>query len=297
MILPDLILHSRANQCWEFSGLDSAEDCINKKHFASYPYAVSYHYNSRGFRDQEWPDSIEELRDAIWCIGDSYTVGIGSPVEHSWPSQVQTKTNRRVINISMDGASNEWIARVAKDIILSVGPVHMIIMWSHTHRREHDNVALSHEDRRLFCSPNLRFRPESHDWQNFLDCKNQIDAISSNTIQFAIPNFHPYHATAHSSWDQIRGSDWPSSMPGTLTEWNLLPDWILLEIKDLHQCLDDIQTELSYCDTVKVQHQHSVILVDQKDLARDGYHFDLITADWVAMQAADQLCLLTNSKN
>jgi hypothetical protein len=197
----------------------------------------------------------------------------------------------------MDGASNEWISKIAENIIMSVGPVCIAIMWSYTHRREDNNSALSHEERRLFCPPNLRFRSDSDDWQNFLDCKNRIDNISSNTIQFAIPNFHPYPARAHINWDQIRGSDWPNTVPETLAEWNLLSSWILLEIKDLHQCLDSFQTELSYCDTVKVQHQHSVMLVDQKDLARDGYHFDLVTAAQVATQAADQLSLLVHSKN
>jgi hypothetical protein len=41
----------------------------------------------------------------------------------------------------------------------------------------------------------------------------------------------------------------------------------------------------------------SVIQVDRLDIARDGHHFDLITAEWVATRAADRLGLLTNSKN
>ena len=73
MILPDLILTSRQNQVWAESGIDSLKNCVNKQHFKSYPHPVEYQYNSRGFRDDTWPSNLEE---SIWCIGDSFTVGI-----------------------------------------------------------------------------------------------------------------------------------------------------------------------------------------------------------------------------
>ena len=57
MILPDFILPSRQNQVWDESGLDSYAACLDKKHFKSYPHKVEYRYNSRGFRDTEWPET------------------------------------------------------------------------------------------------------------------------------------------------------------------------------------------------------------------------------------------------
>ena len=77
MILPDFTISSKINQNWAYSGMDSPDLCLDSKHFKSYPYSVSYQYNSRGYRDHEWPD---DLQNAVWCIGDSFTVGIGSPV-------------------------------------------------------------------------------------------------------------------------------------------------------------------------------------------------------------------------
>jgi len=136
MILPDFVLPSRINQTWSYSGLDSPENCLNKKHFESYPYDITYHYNSRGFRDAEWPDSIEELQSAIWCVGDSFTVGLGSPVTHTWPWILQQTTQRRTINVSMDGASNMWIARKSFDIVNKIKPAHLVIQWSYISRRE-----------------------------------------------------------------------------------------------------------------------------------------------------------------
>ena len=136
MILPDFVLPSRINQIWSCNGIDSLERCMDKKHFESYPYDITYNYNSRGFRDAEWPNDLEELKQAIWCIGDSFTVGIGSPLEHTWPWILQQTTQQRIINVSMDGASNMWIARKSLDIVDKIKPAYLIIQWSYISRRE-----------------------------------------------------------------------------------------------------------------------------------------------------------------
>ena len=60
MILPDFLLPSRVNKRWEFSGIDSIEQCLDKNHFKNYPHPITYSYNSRGFRDNEWPESINK---------------------------------------------------------------------------------------------------------------------------------------------------------------------------------------------------------------------------------------------
>ena len=136
MILPDLVLSTRANQHWQFSGMDSSENCMRRTHFKSYPYAVDYVYNSRGFRDSEWPEDIDQLTHAIWCVGDSFTEGLGSPAEHAWPFLLQNQTNMKTINVSMDGASNTWIARKTVDILTEINPKYIILHWSYLHRRE-----------------------------------------------------------------------------------------------------------------------------------------------------------------
>jgi len=116
VILQDLVLQSRVNFKSDVSGLDSLELCLNKDHFRNYPHHVEYVHNSRGFRDNEWPESADELKNAIWCVGDSFTVGLGSPRQFTWPQVLAAVTGRRCINISMDGASNAWISRRAQQI-------------------------------------------------------------------------------------------------------------------------------------------------------------------------------------
>jgi hypothetical protein len=283
MILPELKLSSRINKFWNFSGIDDINSCKDKKHFLSYPYTITYEYNSRGFRDHEWPESLKELKNAVWCIGDSFTVGLGSPKEHTWPFCLSKITGRRVINVSMDGASNEWISRIAKSIIRAIDPINIVIMWSYTHRREHSNALLNDEDRRMFYGPVDKLRSKSDDWQNFLNSKSQVDLLSKNSIQFSIPGFHHDHV----HWSKIRGNKWPKTAPNTLEELNTLPAWIRTELKELHQCLDSLCVDLSF--NHDLQHQHSVVPVCQQDFARDGLHFDLITAEWVAEHALVQL--------
>lgn len=284
MILPNLKLPSRINQCWEFSGIDHLDACLDKKHFESYPHAVTYCYNSRGFRDHEWPDSESELKNAIWCIGDSFTVGLGSPQEHTWTFCLGKITRHRVINVSMDGASNEWIARTAEKIIQAVNPAHLAIMWSYTHRRENNNAALDDEQRRW---GSLRSASVDDDWQNFLQCKSRIDSIAGNNVQFSIPDFHNL-IDVTTSWNAIQGHDWPPA-PRDLDELNSVPSYILTEIDELHNCLAELQQAL-IASTMTIN-------VKRKDLARDGHHFDLITAEWVASQAAAALGFPTNSKS
>ena len=91
MLLPDFILRSRQNELFTESGLDTLKDCLDNTHYKNYPHQIEYKYNSRGYRDAEWPNTITELQDAIWCFGDSFTVGIGSPLNHTWVNILQSK--------------------------------------------------------------------------------------------------------------------------------------------------------------------------------------------------------------
>lgn len=134
-ILPGFVLPSRQNQTWKVSGTDDPTRCLDVEHFNSFPYPVVYHYNSRGFRDQEWPNDTE-LSRCIWCVGDSFTVGVGSPLEHTWPYILGTKTQQRVINVSMDGASNNWISRKVTELISTIQPKVVVVQWSYIERRE-----------------------------------------------------------------------------------------------------------------------------------------------------------------
>ena len=186
MILSDFIIPSRVNQIWNHTGIDSPERCLDKELFENYPHKIIYRYNSRGFRDHEWP---VKLRPPIWCIGDSFTAGIGNPVRHTWPDILAKLMGTRSINISMDGASNEWIARRAKAVITEVRPATMVIHWSYTNRRENPNTALPDEDRRIY----MVDATATEDLKNTLECIRQVEALATTTkiVHTFIPDFVP----------------------------------------------------------------------------------------------------------
>lgn len=184
-MLDSLVLDYCKNLNIDQTGIDSYANCLNKKHFLDYPYSVNYQYNSRGFRDEEWPHT--DLENCVWCFGDSFTVGLGSPLEHTWVNLLQTKINKRCINISMDGASNQWISRRAVQVLKEIKPKNMIIMWSYFHRRERSNYKLNDAEKRLRF---IKYETIENDifhfkWNlNFVE-KNKND---TNVIYLVIPN-------------------------------------------------------------------------------------------------------------
>lgn len=135
-MLSNFIWWSHRNFHDQTDGMDTASDCMNSEHFKNYPWPVEYCHNSRGYRDAEWPDTVQELEQAIWCIGDSFTVGYGAPSAHTWPVILQQQTRRRCINVSLNGASNEWIVRKITDLVKEIRPLIIVVHWTYTHRRE-----------------------------------------------------------------------------------------------------------------------------------------------------------------
>jgi len=275
MILPDFILHSRVNARWDYSGIDSIENCLDKTHFKNYPYKVEYSHNSRGFRDAEWPDSVEELKNAIWCIGDSFTVGVGSPLAHTWPYLLQQQTGRRCINVSMDGASNEWIARKTQSIINEVAPANIVIMWSYTNRREHKDILLSDERRRL----SLVNASHLDDFLNFKSCISAV--IGPEIRHMLIPRAH--HGDdiqlLIKIYNDVKDASWPSIT--SLKDFVKLPPSIVNELDIVYNVYDRLLelSEVDYCKSV-----HNLLEVEQLDYARDYHHFDLVTAKWLVEQ-------------
>ena len=237
MLLPELFLASRAGVTEYNSGIDSLRSCMSKAHYRSYPHKVSYQFNSRGFRDREWPDDV---KSAVWCLGDSFTVGLGSPIDHTWARRLELTCGQPTINVSLDGASNDWIARQARNILRTVQPRNMIIMWSYVHRREDPDPNLSDEERRSFHSSSEA--TELEDRTNCQTCISSTGQNITNIVHFIIP----FAYSASHNHSIVKSDDW-------------LPSY--------------------------------VNKVPQLDYARDRHHFDILTSQWVAQQAAAELIL------
>lgn len=277
MILPACTIPSHVNIQKQFKGVDCYEDCYDRDFFKSYPHAISYSYNSRGFRDREWPDTIEELSAANWCIGDSTTIGIGSPVEHTWPYILEQRTGKRSINISMEGASNPWIARMAVDVLATVKPSLLILQWSFLQRDESPDESLSAEDRRLYSIKDLSVSA-------IVDHFNKsVRAIEDNKGSCrVIHTFGPnvsvikFYNEIQEYWNRLCGADWPEA-PQTVREFDQLPQFILKELKEDRKVIRNFiaEYELLWAVLKDIDFIPPIKIIDY---ARDHWHFDIETA-------------------
>ena len=268
MILPDFILESRKNKIWTESGMDTLEHCADKTHFKNYPHSVIYNYNSRGFRDSNWPDSGKELQNAIWCIGDSFTVGLGSPENHMWVNILQERINKRCINVSLDGASNHWMARKTLAILKEIQPKFIIIHWSFFTRGEMPGQDLDDEQRRLnFYDLDLT---SEQLLVNFIELVQSVEQAKQDTtiIHSFIPSWSigTGGTSVQEIWNRLRGSNWPTNPTNQITD----------AAKEELQRFGYGEFFKLYCDLL--DNITYVPELNILDLARDGFHYDKVTA-------------------
>jgi hypothetical protein len=279
VILPDFVLPSRINQTWSYSGLDSLESCPNKKHFESYPHDITYQHNSRGYRDVEWPDNIQELQSAIWCIGDSFTVGLGSPLEHTWPYQLQQASQRRIINVSMDGASNTWIMRKVCRLLEWVKPKTIVIQWSYITRDELDDQSLTDEQRRYQVDLKNFNDLSQNDFefyrQKLKKTIDQLEAVTKQTqiIHSFIPDCGIITVDVDKIWKNMQGPDWVDT-PTSLVEFKNLPKFIELELKNNFKNYDLLKNYFEFYENI----EHVIPEIVRLDVARDSHHYDIKTS-------------------
>ena len=185
MILPTINLDTFSNQYLEYSGLDSLDKCFNKDYFLSYPSQIEYKYNSRGFRGPEWPS---DLTNVCWCVGDSFTAGVGSPYNHTWHYVLAEALKMQTINVSMDGASNSWICRKILELLV-IKPKNIIIQWSYIHRREKNNINICDEERRIYSIDTTT----AQDIEHMFACIDKVELAKQQTtiIHTFIPDCVP----------------------------------------------------------------------------------------------------------
>lgn len=283
-MLNDLIIPSKANQSWRYSGMDHFLKCRSKWHFLKYPHSISYHYNSRGFRDEEWPTNLASLKDSIWCIGESFTAGIGSPVDYTWPYLLKEKTKTNTINVSLDGASNDWIARRACQIIHEVSPRVLIIHWTYINRRESSDIKLSDEKRRLHYDWGVLSKNDCI--ENFISnlrkvnaCANNCKVIHSMVYNNGVPDMRELQQL----WNQLKGNSWPQTIPYS---WNQIPEFVINELGELLGQLDHFKQAFNCAAEIN---DNRMILVNQIDFARDGLHYGIKTTESLVNSIMEQL--------
>jgi hypothetical protein len=166
-------------QCDTF-GMDSFEHCLDKKHYKSYKN-INYSFDELGYRI-----NIPYQRDAILAIGDSFTLGLGVNVEDTWPAQLSKILNYPVLNFSLNGASNDWIARRSTELLNFFNPKLIVVHYTFSHRRERPNPSW-HDDERTECEPIYTDEENLVNWQKNFD---KISTLSVPVIHSFITDWH-----------------------------------------------------------------------------------------------------------
>jgi len=183
-VLPNLNIRALANIKEMYSGMDTPELCHDIKLFNRYSKEINYIYNNRGFRDGQWP---KDLSDCIWCFGDSGALGLGQPHDETWPKLIQKHTEKRTINVSLIGSSNEWLAHRALEVLKEFNTATVVIQWTFLSRRliNNENVHLDHNKLK-----NLSEEEFIQDnFLNFKKCFELIESVNTaNIIHLFIPN-------------------------------------------------------------------------------------------------------------
>ena len=119
-----------------WDGTDSEENfkanCATKKNYKKLkhlgwlePNVITYKYNSQGFRDDDF-----DQQPAVIALGCSNTMGVGLPVEHAWPWQLQSMLGQKVWNLGVGGAALDtcyrlldyWIAHLNVELVVCAVP-------------------------------------------------------------------------------------------------------------------------------------------------------------------------------
>lgn len=128
---------------WFNSGLPKADvtapwQIPNLKTNKMYPDdsgTVSYELNSLGYRDKEWTDW--DLENSVWCIGNSDTFGTGILVDNTWVKQLEKISPYKTVNLGINGASWDTIARVVSSGLKDRQPQAIVIQATTLDRREY----------------------------------------------------------------------------------------------------------------------------------------------------------------
>lgn len=161
-------------------GHDSSKHCFDKKYFEKH-IPVTYEFNELGFREK----SIQQYQgNEILAIGDSFTLGLGVNVADRWTNQLEKLLQRPVLNFSLNGASNDWIARKYQQLVDVFDAPTVIVHWTFSHRRESARNDWF-DDERTECNPAHNDEENLHNWH-----LNYKKVNGQKTVHSFIPNWH-----------------------------------------------------------------------------------------------------------
>jgi len=82
-----------------------------------------YKFNQQGFRSEEF-----NLTDSILALGCSYTMGVGLPLEFTWPDIISKKLNLQYYNLGVGSCSNDTTFKLAYHYIPKLKPKIVVLV-------------------------------------------------------------------------------------------------------------------------------------------------------------------------
>jgi hypothetical protein len=224
MLINDLNYFKKsANYRNTTSGIDHPDNTNrSSKEWHAYPIQdFDYQFNSWGFRGPEYTQYIGKPVNI--CLGDSFTVNVGGPIEHSWCSQLAERFDIPTLNLGMDGAGNDVIRLVYDRACELFDVQNTFVMYSYLHRRLVDNEFTQYVDND---SENFKYFLE-HRIPNIFECadpgwcwadeENQF--LSELKIYFLDIVKGLYFSDNQTvdrkfidkdTYNNLRGTDWPT---------------------------------------------------------------------------------------
>jgi hypothetical protein len=97
---------------------------------------IVYKFNPNGFRTYDFNLNDKDINIALGC---SQTLGVGLPVEMTWPYLLEKQTNTKTYNLGLGGASSDTVARLLTNIsgLFAINTVY--ILWPSFSRFENYN--------------------------------------------------------------------------------------------------------------------------------------------------------------
>lgn len=214
-----IVVKDHENFITDFYGIDSLEKSKDKGWFKEYPIQnFNYEFNSWGFRGSDY----EQYRNLpiIACIGDSFTVNLGEPIEHSWPSLLQKHFDIPCLNFGINGAGNDTIRLVYEKVLTLFEVKYVFVVYSFFNRRIENNILKSdyhdheenikHFEKNFINNAFYQFIPH---YCYSIEEKEYIKTKKENYLLDLYPNWRihdPRELVTKNNYEKLSGLDWCS---------------------------------------------------------------------------------------
>jgi hypothetical protein len=115
-------------------GVDDPDKCwLGRDYWHNHPVQdFDYKFNSWGCRGVDYEQFLKEKTDqkVNICIGDSHTLNLGGPQEHSWPHLLELKSGIPSINLANDGMSSYYFRELINKTKDLVNTNHVFILYN-----------------------------------------------------------------------------------------------------------------------------------------------------------------------